>query len=447
MVMLVYRDSSMYVYRLLSTDVKPMGCPNDSRAIEIDTGKRYIYDAHNGLWQDAITSFSDEIDIDAYTKEQTQALLDTKVDKVTGMGLSQESFTTTEKEKLASMSVITVDTNPTSGSQNAVSSGGVYTALAGKQDSLTFDNTPTSGSSNPVKSGGVYTALSGKADKTETVSTVTYDTTGAPILKQTINGTTTTIETPDTTPTSGSKHLLTSGGAHTALSAKADATSTAAAIAANTASIATVADAGAKNVLKTLRASGSSMTGLTYTLNSDGTYTLGGTTSADANISGVCTLADIPESYVGKTVKLTGGIDADIRLAVYNGNTQTGYTDNGEGAEFEVTSAMRTTPYTIRLLVRSGTNCSGKVIKPMLRLASIPGDSYQQYAPTNRELYQMVLALQSATSLSMSASPGGSETREILNKTEKSDEVEEPKEVEEFDSIPEPDEKDIRDER
>lgn len=31
-----------------------------------------------------------------------------------------------------------------------------------KQDSLTFDSTPTSGSSNPVTSGGVYTALSGK---------------------------------------------------------------------------------------------------------------------------------------------------------------------------------------------------------------------------------------------------------------------------------------------
>ena len=31
-----------------------------------------------------------------------------------------------------------------------------------KEDTLTFDNTPTNGSSNPVKSGGVYTALEGK---------------------------------------------------------------------------------------------------------------------------------------------------------------------------------------------------------------------------------------------------------------------------------------------
>jgi hypothetical protein len=38
----------------------------------------------------------------------------------------------------------------------------INTALDGKQDTLTFDDTPTSGSENPVKSGGVYTALQGK---------------------------------------------------------------------------------------------------------------------------------------------------------------------------------------------------------------------------------------------------------------------------------------------
>lgn len=36
--------------------------------------------------------------------------------------------------------------------------------LAGKQDALVFDSTPTSGSTNPVTSGGVYAALSGKQD-------------------------------------------------------------------------------------------------------------------------------------------------------------------------------------------------------------------------------------------------------------------------------------------
>ena len=40
----------------------------------------------------------------------------------------------------------------------------VYDALAEKQASLTFDSAPASGSTNPVTSGGIYTALDGKQD-------------------------------------------------------------------------------------------------------------------------------------------------------------------------------------------------------------------------------------------------------------------------------------------
>lgn len=65
---------------------------------------------------------------------------------------------------------LTFDNTPTQNSNNPVKSGGIYTALAGKQNTLTFDNSPTSGSNNPVKSGGVYTALAGKQD------TLTFDT-------------------------------------------------------------------------------------------------------------------------------------------------------------------------------------------------------------------------------------------------------------------------------
>lgn len=59
---------------------------------------------------------------------------------------------------------VVLDPTPTSGSTNAVESGGVYTALQGKQNALTFDSAPTDGSSNPVTSDGIYTALDDKAD-------------------------------------------------------------------------------------------------------------------------------------------------------------------------------------------------------------------------------------------------------------------------------------------
>ena len=60
---------------------------------------------------------------------------------------------------------IDMDATPTESSQNAVQSGGVYTALAGKQDKLTFDDVPTENSVNPVKSGGVYGALQRKSNQ------------------------------------------------------------------------------------------------------------------------------------------------------------------------------------------------------------------------------------------------------------------------------------------
>lgn len=60
---------------------------------------------------------------------------------------------------------LTFDSTPTSGSQNPVTSGGVYSALSTKQDTLTIDTIPTFNSSNPVTSGGVYTALSVKQNK------------------------------------------------------------------------------------------------------------------------------------------------------------------------------------------------------------------------------------------------------------------------------------------
>lgn len=58
-----------------------------------------------------------------------------------------------------------LDAAPTENSNKAVKSGGVYTALAGKQPTLTFDDVPTDDSDNPVKSGGVYSAMGGKKYK------------------------------------------------------------------------------------------------------------------------------------------------------------------------------------------------------------------------------------------------------------------------------------------
>ena len=132
-----------------------------------------------------------------------QTALDGKADKVTGAvandlaALDASGNLLDSGKKLADLQdKLTFDTEPTAGSTNPVTSGGVKTALDGKadkvtgavagdlasldasgnltdsgkkladlQDKLTFDAAPTAGSTNPVTSGGVKTALDGKADK------------------------------------------------------------------------------------------------------------------------------------------------------------------------------------------------------------------------------------------------------------------------------------------
>lgn len=82
------------------------------------------------------------------------------------------------------------DEEPIAGSDNPVTSDGLYTrfaevdqALIQKQNILTFDTAPTSASTNPVTSGGVYTALANRkiwtgvcnSSGTATAKTATLD--------------------------------------------------------------------------------------------------------------------------------------------------------------------------------------------------------------------------------------------------------------------------------
>jgi hypothetical protein len=57
---------------------------------------------------------------------------------------------------------VTIDTTPVLNSENLCTSGGIYTALLTKQNTLTFDSAPTSSSTNPVTSAGIKAALDNK---------------------------------------------------------------------------------------------------------------------------------------------------------------------------------------------------------------------------------------------------------------------------------------------
>ena len=160
-----------------------------------------------------------------------------------------------------------VDTTPTQNSTKMVTSGAVFTALAGKAASShthavaditgvlpvakggtgqsSVDTTPTQNSSKMVTSGGVFTALAKKSDSSHnhddrytTASSLTtllagkadssHNHSAANITSGTLpvarGGTGNTSV--DTTPTSGSTKMVTSGGVYSALAGKADSSHT-----------------------------------------------------------------------------------------------------------------------------------------------------------------------------------------------------------------------------
>ena len=75
---------------------------------------------------------------------------------------------------LNKMDDIDIDSSPSSGSLHLVTSGGIYTALQGKQAKLVvgtnLDNTPVPSSTNPITSGGVYDAVSAVSEALTIVS-------------------------------------------------------------------------------------------------------------------------------------------------------------------------------------------------------------------------------------------------------------------------------------
>lgn len=140
---------------------------------------------------------------DAYTKAETNELLNQKVDKVSGKGLSTEDYTTEDKTKVDNLGTAAERDVPASGN------AGNTEVVMGNDTRLTdsrpasdvsewakaltkpsysyseitntpvVDAAPTSGSHNLVESGGVYTGLDGKVDKVQGKGLSTEDYTTA----------------------------------------------------------------------------------------------------------------------------------------------------------------------------------------------------------------------------------------------------------------------------
>lgn len=124
-----------------------------------------------------------------------------------------------------------------------------------------------------------------------------------------------------------------------------------------------------KNLLKNNAAS-TTTSGVTFTVNADGTIDVSGENTGSSYVSLDITNAFLAES--GKTYILSGAVSSNIRLRDVTGSV----TDTGSGATITGDGVL----HTIQLRVLAGTSITGTVtVKPMIRLSTVSDATYEPY--------------------------------------------------------------------
>ena len=145
---------------------------------------------------------------------------------------------------------------------------------------------------------------------------------------------------------------------------------------------------GSKNKLK-LNATSQTINGVTFTVNDDQTITLNGTASATTTYVLVpnANAILIPDGdYILSGCPDGGGTTTyDLRWYLYSTN-KSAY-DMGSGAS--VVKDGNTTASNIAIIIKSGITVNNITFKPMLRNSVIRNATFEPYAPTNRELYEL----------------------------------------------------------
>lgn len=162
--------------------------------------------------------------------------------------------------------------------------------------------------------------------------------------------------------------------------------------------IGVVANAGAKNLLNPLLACGYmsqgtqypiTVGGVTFTLNADGSITTTGSSTATRVLRIPIT---VPAGSYRATGCPSGGSSSSYRIDYRESGTETfiGGVDTGNGVTLTF-DEDKTFDFCLRI---SANYSQSATFYPMLHRAEITDDTFVPYAPTNRELYEMILALQ-----------------------------------------------------
>ena len=178
----------------------------------------------------------------------------------------------------------------------------------------------------------------------------------------------------DSAPTENSTNPVTSGGVFARQQAQDSA-------------IAVIANAGVKNLLNVTATSTGGVI-----INSDGTITIDGTYGFVSITLGSVTLK--PGRYV-----LSSGVNMPnlfyLTVQVEEGGERYSCRQGVESISFDVPQEM--TLNRVWFSTTNGASADNMTIRPMIRRAEIADDTFIPYAPTNRELYEMIRAMQAGT--------------------------------------------------
>ena len=126
---------------------------------------------------------------------------------------------------------------------------------------------------------------------------------------------------------------------------------------------------------------GGTVRDVTFTKNTDGTYSLSGT--ASAHIGTIKFYNDVGSFLRPNTAYILtgcpeGGDNNSYRLTIGFNDSAISYTDVGSGVQF--TTPSEWTNLQVFPVVLSGQNMNGKVFKPMLRLATETDPAFEPYS-------------------------------------------------------------------
>ena len=154
---------------------------------------------------------------------------------------------------------------------------------------------------------------------------------------------------------------------------------------------------GAKNALEIESFYNQSGAEITHTWNeSSGTIEVSGTIETSAMIRYYVNVTR-PGTYIFSCGDESNHIDVDPDSSYYCGISKSGttycrdYEHMVQGVN-NIATFTETGRYLLQISLRAG-NTINTVFKPMLRLVEITDNTFTPYAPTNRELYEMIAAL------------------------------------------------------